>query len=147
MKIFTLFTMIIFYFIAFMEKDPPEQAAYTKLGLDLGKLEEKLKILHHNISDHSTSTTEVDAHSVDRIEKLMNEVEQAREKYASKVKKRIKKQISITKQVAEVEKVIDEFPPINLPFDDALNTLIHQVAQVWEEQIQNVIRGVMGENG
>lgn len=146
MNIFPFLAAIVLYFLAFMEWDPPKHAAYVKLGLNLGELENKLKGLMHKICKQSTTTKEVDKKAVDRIKKVFNEVKEARLKYSGKVKKEIEKDISIKEPVGKMEKLIDEFHQKKLYSDDALNALMNKIEEIWKEKIRDVVNEVMDDN-
>ena len=132
MKISPFLTVVTFCCLLFMLEDTDLGKAYNKLGLDLGELDKSLKKLRNTLHVQTTTTKEID----DRINTIIDEVNNARKTLKNKDEPVIRKNISIAQPLKEVEESIARFSSLTKSSSGELNVLVSRIEKAWREQIQ-----------
>lgn len=132
MKISPFLTVVTFCCLLLMLEDTDLGKAYNKLGLDLGELDKSLKKLRNTLHVQTTTTKEID----DRINTIIDEVNNARKTLKNKDEPVIRKNISIAQPLKEVEESIARFSSLTKSSSGELNVLVSRIEKAWREQIQ-----------
>lgn len=139
MKISPFLTVVTFCCLLFMEEDTDLEKAYNKLGLDLGELDKSLKKLRNTLHVQTTTTKDID----DRINTIIDEVNNTRKTLKNKDELVIRKNISIAQPLKEVEESIARFSSLTKSSSGELNVLVSRIEKTWREQIQKTFLEAM----